>query len=319
MSARDRHTVRIMHIDAAHHGQRLDNYLLGRLKGVPRSHIYRIVRTGQVRINKSRVRPSYRLQDGDQVRIPPLRLPRRLPLPPAGLGTDWAKHTLFEDECLWILDKPAGLAVHAGSGVTFGLIERLRCDRPDSRFLELVHRLDRDTSGCLLIAKKRSALTRLHEDLRQTSVRSHRVKKRYLALVRGHWPASLREIDAPLRKNAVRAGERRAVVDERGRSAKTRFRPLTYFRDATLVEIVLFTGRTHQARVHAASAGYPIAGDGKYGDWEFNARLAAIGLNRLFLHAASLSFRHPTSGARVTVEAPLPEALLTTLEGLEPA
>ena len=311
--------VRILDIDAAHCGQRLDNYLLGRLKGVPRSHIYRIVRTGQVRINRSRVRPGYRLQAGDQVRIPPIRLPSRTPPVLSGSGTDWAKHTLFEDDCLWVIDKPARLAVHSGSGVTAGLIEQLRRDRPDSRFLELVHRLDRDTSGCLIIAKKRSVLTRLHEDLRKTSARSHRVKKQYLALVRGHWPAGLREIEAPLRKNAMRGGERRAVVDTHGRHAKSRFRPLTYYPDATLVEIVLFTGRTHQARVHAASAGYPIGGDAKYGNQKFNAELAAIGLNRLFLHAASLSFEHPTSGVRLTVESPLPDTLLATLEGLEPA
>ncbi len=314
MPDRDHHSVRIVHIDATHRGQRLDNYLLTRLKGVPRSHIYRIVRTGQVRINKSRVRPSYRLQTGDQVRIPPLRMSPRAPMA-AGTRTDWKRYTLYEDAHLCVIDKPAGLPVHGGSGISAGLIERLRRDRPTCRFLELVHRLDRDTSGCLLIAKKREALVRLHDDLRQNSVRSQRLKKRYLALVKGHWPASLREIEAPLRKNVVRGGERRAVVDAEGRFAKSRFRRVARYDDASLVEVVLFTGRTHQARVHAASAGHPIAGDAKYGDEAFNEALAARGLHRLFLHAVSLSFIHPADGGRVTVEAPLPDDLAALLEG----
>lgn len=307
--------VRIMEVDASHSGQRLDNFLLTKLKGVPRSHIYRMVRTGEVRINKSRVRPSYRLQQGDRIRIPPLRLPSAKPGPSVSGRLDLAARIVFEDDHLIVIDKPAGLAVHAGSGVYVGLIDYLRGARVD-RFLELVHRLDRETSGCLLLAKNRNALTRLHRDLREKLSRSNRVKRRYVALVKGTWSGGDRDITAPLRKNVARFGQRIVAVDATGRDAKSRFRPLSQYRRATLMEILLYTGRTHQARVHAAEVDHPIAGDSKYGDPAFNAELRELGLNRLFLHAASISFLHPVTGTRLTVETPLPEPLLACLRNL---
>ena len=307
--------VRHVDIDATREGQRLDNFLLGQLKGVPKSHVYRVLRRGEVRVNSARAAPSYRLQEGDRVRIPPVRTSQ--PKTPAGSQRfEWvAGRTLYEDEHIIVLNKPGGLAVHGGTGVHVGLIEGLRQLRPDLPMLELVHRLDRDTSGCLLLAKDRVALVRLHDMLRQSAV-----DKRYLALVKGRWRGGSRQISAPLARDRVRGGERLVGVSEAGRTAESQFEPKGSYGPATLMEIRLHTGRTHQARVHAAHAGHPIAGDEKYGDREFNRELRELGLRRLFLHAARLRFAHPVTGAKIDVAADLPEELNSVLERLrEPA
>ena len=305
--------VRYEEIDAEHAGQRLDNFLITFLKGVPKTHIYRLVRKGEVRINKGRTRPDYRLQAGDRVRIPPVRTAHAqakqlISQPDREARLGWLEQCiLFEDEALLVLNKPSGLAVHGGSGISLGLIETLRQLRPHARFLELVHRLDRDTSGCIVVAKKRSALLKLHEMLRDG-----KVDKRYLALIRGVWSGKGRVIDAPLQKNQLQSGERRVNVAEEGKESASRFTPKRNFparpslvSGAALVEIRLLTGRTHQARVHAAHIGQPIAGDDKYGDRLFDRELRKLGLQRLFLHAASLAFAHPVSGAALRMEAPL--------------
>ncbi len=315
--------VRQVRVDSDHTGQRLDNFLISQLKGVPKTHIYRLLRRGEVRINKGRSRADYRIQCGDIVRIPPVRMTTRPS--PDGDGTRFAwleDRILYEDAALLAVDKPAGLAVHGGSGVNLGLIEILRCLRPRVTALELVHRLDRDTSGCLLVAKKRSVLLRLHAMLRDGEV-----DKRYQALLCGNWAKQTHTVTAPLRKQELRSGERRVSVDGSGKASATRFRVLRRFRDcgerndfaATLVEIELLTGRTHQARVHAAHAGHPIAGDEKYGDRECNAGARALGLRRLFLHAARLQFEHPADGHGVVLEAPMPAELAEFLHGLDAA
>lgn len=314
-------TVRYEEIDAEHAGQRLDNFLITFLKGVPKTHIYRLVRKGEVRINKGRTRPDYRLKAGDKVRIPPVRtahaqVKQLISRPDREAQADWLEqYILFEDEALLVLNKPSGLAVHGGSGVSLGLIETLRQLRPQARFLELAHRLDRDTSGCIVVAKKRSALLKLHDMLR-----TGQVDKRYLALIRGIWSGKGRIIDAPLQKNQLQSGERRVNVAEEGKESTTRFTPKRNFparpglvSGASLVEIRLLTGRTHQARVHAAHIGQPIAGDDKYGDRLFDQELRKLGLRRLFLHAASLAFTHPVSGVALHMEAPLAAELSTLL------
>lgn len=307
---RDEQGVRYVDIDDARAGQRLDNFLLGQLKGVPRSHVYRVLRRGEVRVNRRRVGPDYRLQPGDRVRIPPVRMRAAPPAVRPG-AFEWLRdRIIYEDDDLLVLDKPAGLAVHGGSGVAVGLIEALRSLRPDVPDLELVHRLDRDTSGCLLLAKRRPALRVLHAALREGGV-----EKRYLALVRGRWRGGTRRINAPLAAER-RAGERRVDVHEAGRAAESAFTPKGHYGPATLMEILLYTGRTHQARVHAAHAGHPIAGDDKYGSRDFNRELRRLGLRRLFLHAARVQFAHPTSGARIRLDAPLPRELDEILERL---
>jgi len=291
--------------------QRIDNFLLRECKGVPRSHIYRILRSGEVRVNSRRVDPTYRVREGDRVRIPPIRLPERVergPAPPVSLPV------LFEDEALVAVDKPAGLAVHGGSGVSFGAIERLRSARPEAKFLELVHRLDRETSGVLLLAKKRSALTRMHAALREG-----RTGKTYQALVKGRWRGAQRRVELALRKYLTAAGERRVSVDAEGRQSLTVFTPQQRFDGCTLLQAELHTGRTHQIRVHLAHIGYPIAGDDKYGDFEWNRELARKGLKRMFLHAAELRFEHPLTGIPVCVRSPLPQALDEFLRTLQPA
>ena len=305
--------VRYLEIDETRAGQRLDNFLIASLKGVPRSHIYRILRKGEVRINRGRVRPDYRLEAGDVVRIPPMR---QSPVRELGAhqaaGFAWLlPRILYEDEDLLIVNKPAGLAVHGGSGIGVGLIEALRGLRPTAPFLELAHRLDRDTSGCLLLAKSRPALLALHRMLREG-----RMEKHYIALVAGVWRGGAREVSVALEKNQLRSGERRVEVAEEGKEATSRFTPHRRFGFATLMEIRLFTGRTHQARVHAAHLGHPIAGDDKYGDREFNRRLHLLGLKRLFLHARRLRFTHPQSACKIEVDAPLPEELSSLLERL---
>lgn len=304
--------VRYVEIDASREGQRLDNFLIGQLKDVPKSHVYRVLRRGEVRVNSGRAAPDYRLQSGDRIRIPPLR--QRQSIKPAG-GPRWQwleERVLYEDDDILVLDKPAGLAVHAGSGVASGVIEALRALRPELPMLELVHRLDRDTSGCLLLAKRRPALLALHQ-----MWRNENVEKRYLALVRGRWRGASRQANAPLVHGRRRSGERRVEVSRDGRAAVTEFVPQGSYGPATLMEVRLYTGRTHQARVHAATLGHPIAGDDKYGEREFNRELRRYGgLRRLFLHAVRLRFAHPTSGAKIDIKSPLPPELASVLERL---
>ncbi|HEX9276249.1 MAG TPA: RluA family pseudouridine synthase [Casimicrobiaceae bacterium] len=305
-------------VDEAGEGQRVDNFLLRILKGVPKSHIYRILRSGEVRINRRRVRPDTRLAVGDDLRIPPVRvaspqdLSRVLPARPIALPI------LYEDEALIAIDKPSGLAVHGGSGISFGLIERLRAARPDARFLELVHRLDRDTSGVLLVAKKRAALLALHATLREGEA-----DKRYLVLVRGRWRDAKRRVELPLAK-FVTGGERQVRVEHAGgRMARTVFYRRRVWTKAaspvSLLEAELTTGRTHQIRVHLTHLGFPLAGDDKYGDFAWNRALAKQGLKRMFLHAWRLSLPHPTQKRLLTVESPLPPDLAGFVARLDEA
>lgn len=296
-------SVRWLEVDEGGAGQRIDNFLLARLKGVPKSHVYRILRSGEVRVNSGRVAASHRLAVGDRVRIPPVRLAEReagdAPAPPLELPV------LFEDDHVLAVDKPAGLAVHGGSGVDHGAIERLRAGRPEAKFLELAHRLDRETSGVLLLAKKRSALTALHEELRDREM-----DKRYLVAVAGRVRDELRRVSVALRKYSTGDGERRVAVDEReGQEARTVFRRLERSDEFSFLEAELLTGRTHQIRVHLAHIGHPVLGDEKYGDFALNKALRKRGLRRMFLHAARLSFTHPASGEPVRVESPLPAEL----------
>ncbi|WP_333839312.1 RluA family pseudouridine synthase [Pelomicrobium sp.] len=291
-------------VGEAAHEQRIDNYLAKRLKGVPKSLIYRMLRTGEVRVNSRRVEPGYRLQAGDRVRIPPLRQGQRpSPRLPQG-GPDLWQRTLYEDEWLVAIDKPAGLAVHGGSGVSLGAIEALRLQRPGLRFLELAHRLDKETSGVLLLAKKRDALAALHEQLR-----SGEVEKVYLALAKGYWRWPERRVLLPLNKYVTATGERRVSVKPGGRASETRFILERAWEEASLLRAQLMTGRTHQIRVHLAHLGHPIAGDDKYGDFAWNRKLACLGLKRMFLHAARVGFHHPASKAYLIIDAPLPEEL----------
>ena len=286
--------------------QRLDNFLFRVLKGVPKGHVYRLLRTGQVRVNGRRAKPEYRLASGDQVRIPPVRQAER---PRAAHPSDrqttlLESAILYEDDQLLVVNKPAGIAVHGGSGVSFGVIETLRASRPDQAVLELVHRLDRDTSGCLLVAKKRSTLRVLH-----AAMREGRVVKRYMALLAGAWRGGERTVRLALEKNVLQSGERRVRVAAGGKRAETRFKPLQCFKTATLVEATILTGRTHQIRVHAAHLRHPVSGDDKYGDRQANKELRRIGLKRMFLHASSLGFTHPGTGETLLISAPLDENL----------
>ena len=313
MTETARHAVQMLRVAPDEAGQRIDNYLLKKLKGVPKSRVYRILRKGEVRVNRGRIKPEYRVQSGDEVRIPPIRqAERETGTPAAGLVSRIEGAILYEDERLLVLNKPAGVAVHGGSGVSHGVIEALRAARPAAPMLELVHRLDRDTSGCLVIAKKRSALRNLHELLREGGM-----EKRYLALVRGDWPGGTRTVTAPLHKNQLKGGERIVTVDAAGKAARTLFRPLSRYGRASLLEVELDTGRTHQIRVHGAHIGHPLAGDDKYGDPEFNRELRDRGLRRLFLHAVALGFREPDGGREVHVSAPLPDDLRAVLDRLE--
>lgn len=307
--------VQFITIEPELEGQRIDNFLRTLLKGVPKSLIYRIVRKGEIRVNKKRVKPEYKLLANDELRIPPIRVsePSEVPSTKLDKVASLESHILFEDDWLILLNKPSGIAVHGGSGLSFGVIEALRALRPAQKFLELVHRLDRDTSGCLLIAKKRSALKSLHEQLRDKQV-----DKRYQALVSGLWPDNRFKVKAPLIKNVLKSGERMVSVNEvEGKPSETRFRILTQFKDATLVEASPITGRTHQIRVHCLHAGHPIACDDKYGDNNFDSRMQRLGLSRLFLHAYSLSFIHPNSNERVSYQAPLDNALKNALNKIE--
>ena len=309
------HSVRLLTIDAEYEGQRIDNFLRTELKGVPKSMIYRIVRKGEVRVNKKRIKPEYKLQAGDIVRIPPVRVAEREdPVPSDKLSEVQPLEAaiLYEDDALIVINKPSGMAVHGGSGLSYGLIEGLRALRPQARFLELVHRLDRDTSGLLLVAKKRSMLRNLHEQLREKTMAKH-----YLALVAGEWPAAQRAVKAPLRKFEMPTGDRVVKVDlKEGKPSETRFRVVQQFSQATLMECSPITGRTHQIRVHTLHAGHPIAGDTRYGDPDFDEQMRRLGLKRLFLHASRLRFFHPVLEEQMTIEAPLEpslERLLTRL------
>ena len=283
-------------------GQRIDNYLLRTCKGVPKSHIYRILRSGEVRVNKGRIDQLYRLEAGDVVRIPPVRVAEKSTavVPAAEFAI------IYEDSHLLVVDKPCGVAVHGGSGVSFGVIEQLRASRPDAKFLELVHRLDRETSGVLMLAKKRSALTNLHEQMRDGVT-----DKRYLTMVGGDWKNARQHIKLPLHKYTTAEGERRVCVQAGGMESHTVFSLLRKFNGYALLEAELKTGRTHQIRVHLASSGFPILGDDKYGDFALNRALlkatdARGALKRMFLHAHQITFTHPDSGQQMTLNAPLP-------------
>jgi 23S rRNA pseudouridine955/2504/2580 synthase len=281
--------------------QRIDNFLLRHLKGVPKSHVYRVVRSGEVRVNSGRVKPEYRLKVGDRVRVPPVRVAESKPPVARPLGLP----VVFEDPALIVVDKPSGIAVHGGSGVSFGVIESLRAERPQAKFLELVHRLDRDTSGLLMVAKKRAALVELHRMLREGEV-----DKRYLAVVKGSWKGA-EEIRASLHKYVTSQGERRVAVREDGKSAVTKVKALKTGDAASLLELRLMTGRTHQIRVHLAHAGHPVLGDDKYGDFDLNKALAKEGVKRLFLHATSLALRHPVTQDLLKLESKMPEDMRT--------
>lgn len=321
--------IEVRHVDVGeeHAGERLDRFLTGLLASVPRSRIYRLVRRGEVRVNGRRARPEQRLDSHDRVRVPPLTVDAEPSGGPGGSSRrpppallERVEHSIaYEDERLIVIDKPAGIAVHGGSGLSFGIIEALRALRPQEQ-LELVHRLDRDTSGCLLVARRRSTLRTLHALLREG-----RMEKGYLALVQGQWNFGRRRIEAPLRTDIRVSGERTVKVHPSGKAAVSEFRPVQFFGArasrlprATLVEVALHTGRTHQIRVHAAHAGHPVAGDEKYGDETFNLALRELGLERMFLHAHRVSFEWP-GGAPFSASAPLPPELRSVLERLEGA
>ena len=297
-------------------GQRLDNFLLKICKGVPKSHVYSIVRSGQVRVNSKRADVSYRLQIGDILRIPPVRIAQREEEVVAGAEIKADLPIIFEDEALLVLDKPSGIAVHGGSGVSFGVIEALRRQRPLARFLELAHRLDRETSGILLVGKKRSALVAMHDMFRDGGISGsgRGADKRYLVLVKGRWMDPVRNVKLPLLKYLLESGERRVRVSEEGKTAHTVFRLLARWERFSLLEAELKTGRTHQIRVHLAHLGFPIAGDDKYGDFALNKALLREGLKRMFLHAWKMRMPHPITGDELALEAPLPEALQRFLQ-----
>ncbi len=281
-------------------GQRIDNYLIRIMKGVPKSRIYKALRKGEVRVNKGRINAQYRLCEGDELRLPPIRqAEEKLPFQPTEqLSRFLQGEVIWQNTGLMIVNKPSGMPVHGGSQVSAGLIEMLRGIYPKLADLELVHRLDRDTSGCILLAKKRSALRAMHEQWR-----AGRVKKRYLAFVKGRWPAKQHSIDLPLQKNVLESGERRVRVDQNGKPSKTAIRVIRYCQHGTLLEANPVTGRTHQIRVHLTAIGHPIAGDEKYGDKAFNQLMRQRGLKRLLLHSASLSFHDPVEDKPVAIGA----------------
>jgi 23S rRNA pseudouridine955/2504/2580 synthase len=299
-------------VEAEAAGQRVDNYLTKWLKGVPKSHIYRILRSGEVRINSRRVGPDYRVRAGDRLRLPPLRTAK----PPAAAHRPPASrlkaNVIYEDDVLLVINKPSGVAVHGGSGISHGIIELLRLERPEARFLELVHRLDRDTSGVLLLAKRRSALTALHRQLREGAV-----QKIYDVLVKGRWHDDKRSVKLALHKYVLASGERRVAVTGDGSPAHTVFRLQRNWKGYSLLEAELKTGRTHQIRVHLAHLGFPVAGDDKYGDFALNKQLARQGLKHMFLHGRKVVIAHPLSGATLALEAPLPDELQSFLSVLD--
>ena len=291
-STQKNHSVQFIEITDSNAGQRLDNFLLSLEKGVPKSRIYRALRKGEVRVNKGRKKQTYKLQLGDTVRIPPLRVTEKTISNTVSdfLRQQLTESILHEDDDLLILNKPSGIAVHAGSGIDQGIIEALRIIRAELPFLELVHRLDRDTSGCLLLAKSRTSLLHLQQQMVE-----HDINKRYLTLLKDSWGQEEKTVIAPLLKNTVSAGERMVQVNDEGKYAETLFIPLQQFPSAQLTEVVLFTGRTHQIRVHAKHIGHPLAGDDKYGQRAFNKQMKKAGLKRLFLHAWKLGITHPNT------------------------
>jgi 23S rRNA pseudouridine955/2504/2580 synthase len=309
-----KNSVQYITISSDFTGQRIDNFLITRLKGVPKTHIYRILRKGEVRVNKKRVQPSYHLAENDQVRLPPLKVEEKSTpgIPSRQLISFLSSRILYEDKSLLIINKPSGLPVHGGSGVKLAIIEILRYMYPKSPHLELVHRLDADTSGCLILAKKRSVLKELHELLR-----TGKIRKIYWALTKGHWKPSQYRVDAALHKNHLSSGERIVRVHHEGKPSVTIFRPLKTFADAMLVEATLETGRTHQIRVHAQHIGHPIAGDEKYGDKEFNKKMRQQGLKRLFLHAYSIEFVLPSTKKHLKINSLLDDDLESCLKTLE--
>ena len=312
--------VAFLTIDEANAGQRIDNFLASKLKGVPKSHVYRVIRSGEVRVNKGRIDVAYKLEMGDLVRVPPVRIAapeeNRNPSTGAAFEAKMAEKArqslgiLFEDDALIAIDKPAGLAVHGGSGVSFGVIEALRAQRPEAKYLELVHRLDRETSGILLVAKKRSALTAMHSMLRGDT---ERMKKHYYALVKGDWADEKRHVRSKLAKTETASGEKRVYVDERdGQEAHTIVSRVERFKIATLLDCDIRTGRTLQIRVHLSHLGFPIIGDDKYGDFALNKVAQAVkngGLKRMFLHARFIEFAHPLGGQTLSIESPMPADL----------
>ncbi len=304
-------SVEMVTIDADHAGQRLDNFLMARLRNLPRSRLYRILRKGEVRVNKARVKQSYRLIEGDVVRIPPVKISPKPVLP--GVSRQFERllsdSILFEDDQLLVINKPAGLAVHGGSGLSLGLIEALRQIRSECKFLELVHRLDRDTSGCLVVAKKRSTLLACH-----AALRDKQAQKTYMALTTGRWPTGLDVINAPLRKNVLQSGERIVVAAADGKPSETRFQVVQAFADFSLVKAMPITGRTHQIRVHAKVAGHPLCGDPKYGRQETNQVLAGRGYKGLFLHATAIDIAY--GEGQLQVECDLPSHWKTLLADL---
>jgi len=313
-SGEDKPKVRYITIDSEDAGQRIDNFLLRTLKGVPKSHLYRLMRKGEIRVNKKRIKPVYKLLEDDVIRVAPIRVSEKTDSVSTSLNvvSNLEGQILFEDDRLIVINKPSGMAVHGGSGLSFGLIEALRALRPEARMLELVHRLDRDTSGCLVVAKKRSALRNLHEQLR-----NKKVQKFYHALVKGHWPTKLTRVTEGLKKNDLKSGERVVVVDNiNGKESETRYKVLERYRGATLVRAFPVTGRTHQIRVHCQTSGHSIAMDAKYGHEEFDAQMKSKGLKRLFLHAASIEFTHPKTEQRIKIEAPLEPSLEKLLSKL---
>lgn len=312
MNELGKNSVAMLTIDEGSEGQRIDNYLLKLLKGVPKSHIYRILRKGEVRANKKRVDATYRLVLGDVVRVPPVQTARREPANTQPVAAKLSHCTIFEDSALLVINKPSGMAVHGGSGISRGVIEQLRLERPELKFLELAHRLDRETSGVLLLAKKRSALVKLHEAMREGAM-----DKFYFALVKGNWPDARRHVKLPLHKYLTPEGERRVSVREDGQASHTIFSLKQQWDGLSLLEAELKTGRTHQIRVHLSHLGFPIAGDDKYGDFPWNKELQRQGLKRMFLHAHRAVIRHPLTGETLTLEAPLPQELERFLLSLE--
>lgn len=300
-----KNSVTLLTIDEAGEGQRVDNFLARHLKGVPKSHIYRILRSGEVRVDSKRVEATHRLQLGEIVRIPPVRVAApaaRVGIAPA--SPQLAEAVIYEDDAMLALNKPAGLAVHGGSGISRGVIEQLRWERPQAKFLELAHRLDRETSGVLLVGKKRSALVKLHDMMRENHMR-----KRYLVLVKGRWQDKQRRVVLPLKKYDLESGEKRVAVEAGGQHSETVFRLKQALGDFTLLEAELVTGRTHQLRVQLAHLGFPILGDDKYGDFALNKQLQKRGLKRMFLHSAETTLHHPLTDEPLRLSAPLPRDL----------
>ena len=316
MSNGNQFTSYILTINPNDAGQRLDNYLIKHLKGVPKGHLYKIVRKGEVRVNKKRCRVSQRLEDGDQVRIPPLRVSQReQPLPSRSSINAVLGAIIFEDEHLIALNKPARWAVHGGSGNDNGIIETLKLAKENSPYIELVHRLDKDTSGCLLVAKSRSALLAL-----QHMLKSHdgQIEKHYTVMVKGEWNQGSLKLDTKLSLYLNAKKAKSVQVDQAGKTAITLFKPVMKYKELSLMDVSIKTGRMHQIRVHCAHLGYPVAGDSKYGDFNFNRHLKKqYGLSRIFLHASKLSFNHPVTNKKMRIKAPLADDLAHSLSRIE--